>query len=288
MPTAIEWTQRPGTKGETWNPTSGCDKVSPGCGLPRPGSDDAETGRTGGCYALTMAGRLKAMGQPAYQNDGDPRTSGPGFALTLHPERLDDPLRWTKPRTVFVDSMSDLFHADVPDEFIARAFDVMGAASTHTFQLLTKRSQRMARFSNLYYDCDHGGSPSLTCAYCAPWPNVWNGVSIESDPYCFRADHLRATRCAVRFLSLEPLIGPLPSLDLTDIDWVIVGGESGKGARPMDLDWVRDIRDRCAAAEVALFVKQLGAAWSGRHHRDLKGHDMDTWPEDLRIREYPC
>ena len=243
--TAIEWTD------ETWNPVTGCDRVSPGCD---------------NCYALTLAKRLKAMGQPKYQRDGDPRTSGPGFRLTVHPEELDRPLRWRRPRRVFVNSMSDLFHRDVPDAFIAQVFSVMARAQQHTFQVLTKRPRRMV---DLLGSVDAGGQALLEDLwdegearglYEAPWPlpNVWLGTSIESDRYTFRADALRATPAAVRFLSLEPLLGPLPSLDLTGIDWVIVGGESGPGARPMHPDWVRDIRDRCVDAGVAFFFKQWG------------------------------
>jgi len=222
-PSKIEWTE------ETWNPTTGCDRVGPGCDH---------------CYALTMAGRLKAMGQPKYQNDGDPRTSGPGFKLTMHPDALDLPLKWRKPRTVFVNSMSDLFHPDVPSYFINFVWDTMRKCPQHTFQILTKRPQRMKE--------QLAGSEHCMAE------NVWLGTSIESDRYTFRADHLRATPAAVRFLSLEPLLGPLPSLDLTGIDWVIVGGESGKGARPMHPDWVRDIQARCAAWGVPFFFKQWG------------------------------
>lgn len=273
----IEWTDA------TWNPTSGCDRISPGCG--------DHTG--GGCYAQAMAKRLQAMGVKGYERDGDPRTSGPGFALTLHPDRLEAPLRWKKPRLVFVDSMSDLFHPDVPTGYIADVWAVMAVASRHTFQVLTKRPQRMkqvlddpafwARFwANGVHD-----ETGITVEDL-PLQGAWLGTSIESDRYTFRADHLRATRAAVRFLSLEPLLGPLPSLDLTGIAWCIVGGESGPGARPMDLAWARDIRDQCSEAGVACFVKQLGSRWSGRHHKDLKGGHIETFPEDLRIREMPA
>jgi len=254
MSTAIEWTD------ETWNPTTGCDQVSPGCD---------------NCYALTLAKRLKGMGVAAYQNDGDPGTSGPGFKLTLHPDRLDQPLRWRKPRRIFVNSMSDLFHPDVPDVFVGRVFHTMAAASQHQFQILTKRPQRMRVVLS---DNDWG----LREIY--PWPlaNVWLGTSIESDRYTFRANHLRQTPAAVRFLSLEPLLGPLPSLDLDGIGWVIVGGESGAGARPMHLDWVRDIRRRCKDQGVAFFFKQWGA-WvpedvlidSGNDHQGYHFRDVD-------------
>ena len=212
--TGIEWTDA------TWNPVTGCDRLSPGCDH---------------CYALTMAGRLKRMGSARYQRDGDPRTSGPGFGVTCHEDVLDQPLRWRRPRRIFVNSMSDLFHPDVPDLFIAQVFTVMALCPQHTFQILTKRPQRMASLLRHREACYDGW----------PLPNVWLGTSIENDRYAFRADHLRATPAAVRFVSAEPLLGPLPSLDLTGIDWLIVGGESGPAARPMHPDWVRDLRDRC-------------------------------------------
>lgn len=295
----IEWTD------ETWNPTTGCDRISPGCDH---------------CYALTMAGRLKRMGQAKYQRDGDARTSGPGFALTVHPDTLDQPLRWRKPRTVFVDSMSDLFHVGVGEEFITHVFATMSIAPQHTFQVLTKRPQRMAAWANDTFGMDTqadwiaAGATFLTRSwgwdrpvifdpraegYHAqtdpnyerrlwpgwPLPNVWLGTSIESDRYTFRADHLRATPAAVRFLSCEPLLGPVPSLDLTGIDWVIVGGESGPGARPMQPDWVRDIRDRCEEAHVPFFFKQWGAwlpyepdpqppFWAGQDGDLIDGHHL--------------
>lgn len=257
--TSIEWTD------VTWNPVTGCDRTSPGCDH---------------CYALTLAKRLKAMGNPRYQVDGDERTSGPGFGVTLHPDKLDEPLHWRTPRRVFVNSMSDLFHPDVPAEYIRSVFDVMRRARQHCFQVLTKRPQRMKEWTTAHswHGCDdHGG-------------NVWLGTSIESDRYTFRADHLRATPAAVRFLSLEPLLGPLPSLDLTGIDWVIVGGESGPGARPMHPMDVRDIRDRCVEAGVPFFFKQWGAwegTWEGwgpnrrRVGKKAAGRELDgrTWDE---------
>lgn len=233
-PTKIEWADT------TWNPTTGCDRISPGCRE---------------CYAATLARRLKAMGQPKYQHDGDPRTSGPGFALTVHPDTLGDPLTWRQPKRVFVNSMSDLFHQDVPDQFIAEVFAVMALAPQHTCQVLTKRPQRMADWLNrvqrteAWWTLDgqkaskggvHIGDENTTW----PLPNVWLGVSIENDRYTWRADHLRRTPAAVRFISAEPLLGPLPSLDLGGIDWLIVGGESGPNARPMHPDWVRDLRGR--------------------------------------------
>jgi protein gp37 len=238
---AIEWTDA------TWNPTTGCDRTSPGCDH---------------CYALSLAKRLKAMGVPKYQADGDARTSGPGFALTLHPDALDLPHKWSFPRTVFVNSMSDLFHDDVPVEFIEQVFKVMVATPRHTYQLLTKRSQRLVRLSDRL-----------------PWPsNLWMGVSIELDRYSFRADHLRRVPAAVRFLSLEPLLGPLPSLDLHEIDWVIVGGESGPGARPLQPAWVAEARDRCATNDVPFFFKQWGGRTPKAGGRQLDGRIWNDMP----------
>ena len=248
----IQWT------GSTWNPTTGCDRTSPGCD---------------NCYALSLAARLKRMGQPKYQQDGDARTSGPGFGLTLHQDALSAPLGWRAPRLVFVNSMSDLFHEDVPLDFIRQVFDVMRRTPQHTYQVLTKRSKRLAAVAA---DID--------------WPaNVWMGVSVESDRYTFRVGHLRSVPAAVRFLSCEPLIGPLPSLDVEGMDWVIVGGESGKHARRLELAWVRAIRKQCKARGVKVFVKQLGTDWSvnaglGRTH----GGDWSEWPKDLRVREFPA
>ena len=183
------------------------------------------------------------MGNPKYQRDGDPGTSGPGFKLTVHPDQLALPHKWKAPRTIFVNSMSDLFHPDVPDEFIDDVFRIMADTPRHTFQVLTKRAQRLSRIAKRL-----------------PWPdNVWMGVSVETDRYGFRANHLRQVPAAVRFISAEPLLGPLPKLDLTDIDWVIAGGESGPGARPMHPAWAKDLRDRCNEEGVAFFFKQWGA-----------------------------
>lgn len=239
----IEWT------GEVWNPTTGCDRASPGCD---------------GCYALAMAARLKAMGQPRYQNDGDPRTSGPGFKLTLHDDLVDRPRSWRRPRLVFVNSMSDLFHTDVPVEFIQRVFATMEACPQHVFQVLTKRSKRLAELA-----------PQL------PWPdNVWMGVSVESDTYTFRARHLAATPAKVKFVSAEPLLGPLPSLDVASIDWLIVGGESGPAARPLDGAWVRDLRDRCAGV-TPFFFKQWGGRTPKENGRTLDGAIHDEFPAAL-------
>lgn len=223
--TTIEWVKNAdGTAGRTWNPVTGCDRTSPGCDR---------------CYAMVLAARLKLMGSPKYQNDGDSRTSGPGFAVTCHPATLNEPLRRRVPTTWFVNSMSDLFHKDVPETFIRSVWRTMATAEQHTFQVLTKRPQRAVGVL--------ANSPVL--------PNVWLGTSIESDRYCFRAERLRATPAAVRFLSCEPLLGPL-NLNLDGIDWVIAGAESGRGARPMNPDWVRDIRDRCVDAAVPFFFKQ--------------------------------
>lgn len=239
--TAIEWTQA------TWNPTTGCDRISAGCD---------------NCYALTLAKRLKAMGQPRYQNDGDPRTSGPGFGVTLHPESLNVPMTWKKPRLVFVNSMSDLFHAKVPLEFVQRVFDVMAATPQHTYQLLTKRAQRVRKIA-----------PQLA------WPsNVWLGVSIESSDELHRLDDLRRVPAAVRFLSCEPLLGPLGKMNLDGIDWVIAGGESGHGARSADPDWFRDIRDQCLSAGVAFFFKQWGGRTPKSGGRELDGRTWDEMP----------
>ena len=228
----IEWTEM------TWNPLTGCTKISPGCKH---------------CYAERMARRLQAMGQPNYVN---------GFQLTLHEHMLEQPLRWKKPRTVFVNSMSDLFHEDVPPDFIQKVFDVMRRASWHTFQMLTKRSKRLLELDS---EID--------------WPtNVWMGVSVESRGYTFRIEHLRKTNAAVKFLSLEPLLGPLPTLNLRGIDWVIVGGESGPGARPMAEEWVLDIRDQCLAAGVSFFFKQWGGVRKKRTSRLLRGRTWDQLP----------
>lgn len=235
---SIEWTE------VTWNPTTGCDRTSPGCDH---------------CYALTLAKRLKAMGQAKYQKDGDPRTSGPGFGLTLHEDVLTAPHRWAAPQKVFVNSMSDLFHPDVPDEFISSVFEVMVATPRHQYQVLTKRAKRLAEIADRL-----------------PWPdNVWIGVSIETQQYAFRATYLREVPAAVRFISAEPLIGPV-ALALDGIDWVIVGGESGAKARPIDATWVREIRDDCAQAGTAFFFKQ----WGGRHPK-AGGRELDgrVWSE---------
>jgi len=255
----IQWTDA------TWNPTTGCDRVSPGCA---------------NCYALTMAGRLKAMGQAAYQRDGDPRTSGPGFGLTLHEDRLEQPLRWTRPRRVFVDSMSDLFHEAVPEGFIHRVWLVMTVAQRHTFQVLTKRPERARDILRW----DHLGP---TGPDWAP-PNVWVGTSVENARWRTRIDALRETNAAVRFISAEPLLGPLtPDLDLSGIDWIIIGGESGPGARPMRFEWAMGIIEAARDQGVAVFVKQLGTRLAADMGAHGKGGDPAEWPPDLRVREWP-
>lgn len=238
---AIEWTD------VVWNPTTGCDRISPGCDH---------------CYALTLANRLKAMGQAKYQKDGDPRTSGPGFGVSVHPSALDAPRSWRKPRRVFVNSMSDLFHAKVPVPFIKQVFEVMSSTPQHSYQVLTKRPGRAARLAD---DLE--------------WPpNIWLGTSVESADYSSRIDELRGVPAAVRFLSLEPLLGPLPKLDLTDIHWVIVGGESGPRARPMDAAWAEEIRDQCLDAGVPFFFKQWGGKTPKAGGRLLDGRTWDEMP----------
>jgi protein gp37 len=232
LKSSIEWTE------STWNPVTGCTKISPGCKH---------------CYAERMAGRLQAMGQRNYVN---------GFDLTLHEHALDLPLKWRKPQRIFVNSMSDLFHDDVPFDFIQRVFQVMRAAHWHRFQVLTKRSVRLAEIASKL-----------------DWPeNVWMGVSIESDNYCFRASDLRKTRAHVRFLSLEPLLGPLPTLDLSGIGWVIVGGESGPGARPIKEQWVVDIKQLCRDSRVPFFFKQWGGVNKKAAGRLLGGRTYDEMP----------
>ncbi len=238
---AIEWTEA------TWNPTTGCDRVSRGCD---------------NCYAMTLAKRLKAMGQPRYQRDGDPRTSGPGFGLTVHPDGLGLPLTWKRPRVVFVNSMSDLFHAQVPVAFVRQVFDVMAATPQHTYQVLTKRARRLRRLA-----------PSLT------WPaNLWVGVSVEDGDAVDRIDDLRAVPAVVRFLSCEPLLGPLPDLTLDGIGWIIAGGESGVNARPMDPAWVESLRDQCTSAGVPFFFKQWGGRTPKAGGRELDGRTWDDMP----------
>lgn len=236
----IEWTEA------TWNPVTGCAKISPGCKH---------------CYAERMAKRLQAMGQLNYTN---------GFQLTLHDHMLDRPLQWKKPQTIFVNSMSDLFHKDVPLDFILRVFETMRRAWWHQFQVLTKRSDRLLELS-----------PQID------WPpNVWMGVSVENEDYAFRIDHLRETSARIKFLSLEPLLGPLRNLNLDRIDWVIVGGESGPGARPIAEEWVIDIRDQCLKADVPFFFKQWGGVNKKKTGRLLRGYTWDEMPESRRGQVY--
>ncbi len=326
----IEWTDA------TWNPVTGCSKVSPGCAH---------------CYAETLAARLHAMGQHGY-TDLPWTPANAAENVTLRPERLDQPLRWRKPRVVFVNSMSDLFHELVPDEFIAAVFGVMAASPDHTFQILTKRPERMAAWFRWYQaECERlriepGGEARLALGNArqrvgpldglsllgTPWPlpNVWLGVSIENRRYVDRADVLRETPAVVRFISAEPLLGPLvhernehggfrsvaghegrcesawslagraapyegPQLDLTGIDWLIAGGESGVGHRPMRAGWVRDLRDACLEtatslheagcrangrqARPAFFFKQWGGRTPKAGGRELDGRTWDEMPE---------
>jgi len=226
----IEWTTA------TWNPVTGCNKISPGCAH---------------CYAERMAKRLHAMGVKKYAHE---------FEVTLHESALGIPLQWKKTQTIFVNSMSDLFHEEVPEAFIQRVFETMRQANWHQFQILTKRSERLLELNaNLDWP-----------------PNVWMGVSVENQRFTHRIDHLRQTQAQLKFLSLEPLLGPLTSLDLAQIDWVIVGGESGPGARPMRPEWVSSIKNQCLQAEVSFFFKQWGGVQKKRNGRELEGR---TWNE---------
>jgi protein gp37 len=239
--TGIQWTE------VTWNPTTGCDRISPGCDH---------------CYALTLAKRLKAMGANKYQADGDPRTSGPGFGVTIHPGALTEPFTWRAPRTVFVNSMSDLFHARVPVGFVREVFEVIAATPQHTYQVLTKRSTRLRRI-----------------AATLQWPdNLWMGVSVENAQALGRVNDLRQVDAAVRFLSCEPLLGPLDGIDLSGIGWVIAGGESGPQYRPMNLEWARGIRDAARSASVPFFFKQWGGRTPKALGRELDGVIWDEMP----------
>ena len=228
----IEWTE------SSWNPVTGCTKVSEGCR---------------NCYAERMAKRLKAMAQPNYKN---------GFKVTCHPHVLKLPLRWKKPRTIFVNSMSDLFHEEIPLSFLDKIFSTMNEARWHTFQVLTKRAEHMVQLAGRFN-----------------WtPNIWMGVTVENAAHVDRIDFLRHVPSAVRFLSLEPLLGPIPDLGLEGIDWVIVGGESGPGARPMREEWVLDIRDRCVDAGVPFFFKQWGGVQKKKAGRLLEDKIWDQMP----------
>lgn len=238
---------------------------------------------------MVLSKRLKAMGAEKYQSDGDPRTSGPGFGVAFHERSLTDPLRWRRPRKVFVNSMSDLAHAQISNSEIARVFGVMALAGQHSFQLLTKRPRRLRNLlpQQAFWDDvaevteelrAAGHSKTSPALSGAPLVNVWIGTSIESNDYVWRAEELRRTPAAVRFLSLEPLLGPLPDLDFTGIDWVIAGGESGQGHRPLDLDWVRDIRDRCGVDGIPFFFKQVGGRTPKSGGRILDGRTWDGYP----------
>lgn len=242
---AIEWTEA------TWNPVTGCDRVSPGCAH---------------CYALDLAARLKRMGQAKYQRDGERRSSGPGFGVSLHRATLDAPLCWKTPRVIFVNSMSDLFHEEIPLDFIQEVFAVMREADWHVFQVLTKRHERLL---NLAGEID--------------WPpNVWMGVSIENRRFVHRADCLREVPAAVRFVSAEPLLGPLDNLNLEGIHWLIAGGESGPRHRPVRPEWVRAIRDKCFAAKVPFFFKQWGGLRSKSGGRLLDGREYSEMPATVQ------
>ena len=233
---SIEWTE------STWNPTSGCTKVSPGCDR---------------CYADRITRRF-------------PKTFPNAFNLTLRPDSLDIPFHWKQPRTIFVNSMSDLFHVKVPEDYLRRVFDVMRLTPHHTYQVLTKRAERLARIA-----------PRLE------WPrNVWMGVSVETSQYLWRVDYLREVPAAVRFISAEPLLGAMPRMNLAGIDWLIAGGESQAGCRPADIEWFRDLRDQCGMAEVAFFLKQLGGHPSKRGGEDatLDGRRWVEMPDRAALR----
>jgi protein gp37 len=235
LSSSIEWTE------STWNPLTGCTKVSSGCV---------------NCYAERMALRLKAMGNPNYVN---------GFNITMHENALELPLKWKKPQTIFVNSMSDLFHEDVPEDFILRVFDVMCRADWHNYQILTKRAERLESLN-----------PIL------PWKsNIWMGVTVEEQDFKYRIQHLQNTGAHIKFLSLEPLLSPITNLDLTNIDWVIVGGESGPKARPMQKSWVIDIRNQCQESGVPFFFKQWGGVNKKKAGRELNGRTWDEMPLQL-------
>ena len=228
----IEWTEA------TWNPVTSCTKISPGCKH---------------CYAERVANRLQAIGQRNYAS---------GFDLALHDHALDTPLRWKRPRMVFVNCMSDILHEDVPDAFVLRMFETMHAAPWHTYQVLTKRAERLAALSSRL-----------------PWaPHIWAGVSVENDDYAWRVDHLRETSAAAKFVSMVPMLGPMPDVSLAGIDWVIGGGESGPGARPMEASWTRDMRDRCVHSGVRFYFMQWGGVHRKRAGRELDGRTWDEMP----------
>lgn len=286
----IEWT------GATWNPVVGCEAVSPGCA---------------NCYAATMTKRLAAMGQKDYTGlTTDKHFNG---VVRCLPHKLDIPLKRRKPTTYFVNSMSDLFHEDVPDEFIDKVFAVMACCPQHTFQVLTKRAERMAdymaiRSKKAAYWKDAARTVGYSLEFQGislvpfPLPNVWLGVSVEDQKRKPRIDTLQQTPAAVRFLSCEPLLEDLLELDLEGIGWVIAGGESGAGSRPCDLTWIRNIVAQCKASAVPVFVKQIGSKseeWDTEHRKPgmgpyygngvkhKKGGDPAEWPESLRVRQFP-
>jgi len=238
----IEWTE------STWNPVTGCTKISAGCKH---------------CYAERMAKRLQAMGQPNYAS---------GFELTLHEKVIGLPLMWKKPQTIFVNSMSDLFHEDVPVEFIQKVFQIMVQAHWHRFQILTKRSDRLLELN-----------PKLSWNF-----NIWMGVSVENQEYTLRVDHLRKVGAKIKFISFEPLLGPIPDLNLRGIDWVIVGGESGHQARPMDASWAVDIRNQCQKMKVPFFFKQWGGSSRKKTGRKLEGRTWDEIPEAVNMARTVC
>jgi protein gp37 len=235
---AIEWTDA------TWNPVTGCSQISPGCKH---------------CYAERLAARLLAMNNPRYRN---------GFRVTLHHDQLELPLRWRKPKRIFVNSMSDLFHESVPEDFIANVLRTAEKTPWHTYQILTKRAERLALLASRL-----------------PWPkNVWQGVSVESADYTWRVGLLRKVPAAVRFLSIEPLLGSMKDLSLGGVDWVIVGGESGPGARPVDPRWIRQVRDKCVAANIPFFFKQWGGRFPKAGGRLLDGREWNEMPDTSEVR----
>lgn len=229
---SIEWTE------VTWNPVTGCNKISDGCKH---------------CYAERMANRLHAMGNPRYQNK---------FNVTLHNDLINTPRKWNKPKRIFVNSMSDLFHESIPSEFIQKVFITMNETSQHSYQVLTKRPERLFEISNILNFTE----------------NIWIGTSVENVKVTNRIEILRKIPARIKFLSCEPLLGPLDKLNLNGINWVIVGGESGPGARPMEADWVRSIRDQCKKQSVAFFFKQWGGVQKHRNGRELDNRTYDEYP----------
>lgn len=229
----IEWTE------STWNPVSGCTKISNGCD---------------NCYAERMAKRLQAMGTKGYEN---------GFEVTLHPESLEKPLKMKKPQMIFVNSMSDIFHKDIPDEYIMKIFEVMNKAHWHTFQVLTKRPKRLKQMADKLKWSD----------------NIWMGVTVEANDYVDRVDYLRNIDAKIKFLSVEPLIDSVDKMDYTNIDWVIVGGESGYGCREIKKEWVIDVKNRCEKENIAFFFKQWGGVNKKKNGRLLDGQIYDGMPE---------